>query len=387
MGIQSVITGQTAGQSHFDFSEAAAPRARGRGATTSPASRYSTERRSFVDDGWYQAPWRSDEGNDALPSDERRVPTELLVDSSRTIISRNKSPDVPFDRSINPYKGCEHGCTYCFARPTHAFLDMSPGLDFETRIFHKPNAAALLADELHKPGYRCDVIAMGTNTDPYQPVERDAGLTRAILEVLRDHNHPVSIVTKSDLVLRDLDILGPMAARGQAKVMLSITTLDRELARKMEPRASTPAKRLKAIRHLTDAGVPSGVLAAPMIPGLNDTELEDILEAAAKAGAIYAGYIMLRLPLEVKEIFFDWLQKTYPNRARKVMNLLRQSRNGRLNDSRFGARMRGNGLFAELLGRRFDRAVARLDFNRHVWQPDIAAFKAPVREGDQLRLL
>ncbi|MEQ9198684.1 MAG: radical SAM protein, partial [Rhodospirillales bacterium] len=224
MGIQSVISGQTAGQSNFDFSGAAAPRARGRGATTSPASRYSTERRNFVDDGWYQAPWRTDETDDALPADERRVPTELLVDTSRTIIARNKSPDIPFDRSINPYKGCEHGCTYCFARPTHAFLDMSPGLDFETRIFHKPNAAALLADELHKPGYRCDVIAMGTNTDPYQPVERDAGITRAILEVLRDHNHPVSIVTKSDLVLRDLDILGPMAARGQAKVMLSVTT-------------------------------------------------------------------------------------------------------------------------------------------------------------------
>ena len=313
--------------------------------------------------------------------------TELFVDTSRTVIAKNKSPDVPFDRSINAYKGCEHGCTYCFARPTHAFLDMSPGLDFETRIFHKPDAAALLEAELRNPRYRCDVIAMGTNTDPYQPVERDTGLTRSILEVLAAHDHPVSIITKSDLVLRDLDILGPMARKGLAKVMLSVTTLDRDLARKMEPRASTPSRRLRAIRRLTDAGVPSGAMVAPVIPGLNDTEMEAILAAVADAGGLYAGYILLRLPLEVKEIFVDWLYKTYPHRAKKVLNLLKQTRNGRLYDPSFGTRMRGTGLFATLLGKRFDRAVKEHGFNRHEWQPARDLFMPPVREGDQLRLL
>lgn len=383
MGIQSVIERQPA----FDFSEISPPQARGRGATVNPGSRYSTERRTYVDDGWYDAPWQRDGETISDPMEGRRVETELLVDSSRTIISRNKSPDVPFDRSINPYKGCEHGCTYCFARPTHAWLDLSPGLDFETRIFHKPDAAALLSDELRNPRYRCDVIAMGTNTDPYQPVERDAGTTRAILEVLRDHNHPVSIVTKSDLVLRDLDILGPMAAKGLAKVMLSVTTLDRDLARKMEPRAATPAKRLKAIRQLTDAGVPSGVMVAPVIPGLTDTELEQILAAAASAGAIFAGYILLRLPLEVREIFMDWLANAYPNRLRKVTNLMKASRGGRLYTPEFGTRMRGTGVFANLLERRFDRAVRQHDFNRHAWRPTLDAFRPPVRSGDQLRLL
>lgn len=383
MGIQTAIERQPA----FDFSEAVPPQARGRGATLNPASRYTSEERHFVDDGWYQAPWRREAEEGPAPAEGRQVQTELFVDTSRTVIAKNKSPDVPFDRSINAYKGCEHGCTYCFARPTHAFLDMSPGLDFETRIFHKPDAAALLEAELRNPRYRCDVIAMGTNTDPYQPVERDTGLTRSILEVLAAHDHPVSIITKSDLVLRDLDILGPMARKGLAKVMLSVTTLDRDLARKMEPRASTPARRLRAIRRLTDAGVPSGAMVAPVIPGLNDTEMEAILAAVADAGGLYAGYILLRLPLEVKEIFVDWLYKTYPHRAKKVLNLLKQTRNGRLYDPSFGTRMRGTGLFATLLGKRFDRAVKEHGFNRHEWQPARDLFMPPVREGDQLRLL
>lgn len=325
----------------------------GRGATLSPPDRFARHQSSPVDDGW-----------DSLAEDESAPRTELTFEPARTIITRNESPDLGFDRSINAYRGCEHGCIYCFARPTHAWIGLSPGLDFETRLTCKPDAARLLERELRHPAYRVRPIALGTNTDPYQPVERRMGLTRAILTVLDRFSHPVTIVTKSAGILRDLDVLKALAARNLVRVSLSVTTLDPDLARRMEPRASTPARRLEAISALAAAGIPASVLAAPMIPALNDHELEAILAAAAGAGACDAGYALLRLPLEVAPLFEDWLARHYPDRAHHVLQRIRALRGGKLNDSAFGRRGRGHGVHADLLAQRFTRARRALSLTR-----------------------
>ena len=312
--------------------------------------------------------------------------TTLTAENARTIITTNDSPDVPFDQSINPYRGCEHGCIYCFARPTHAYLDLSPGLDFETRILFKPNAPELLRRALAKPGYRCRPIAMGTNTDPYQPAERLLKLTRKILEVLVEHHHPVSIVTKSTLVTRDIDLLAPLGRKNMTSVFFSITTLDPDLARRMEPRASTPAKRLEAMATISKAGIPTGVLASPIIPALNDDELERILEAAAAAGARTGGYLLLRLPHEVEQLFTEWLRTHYPAKADKVLNRLRQMRGGRLNDPRFEARHSGRGTHATLLRRRFELVARRLGLDFERPGLDCTKFRVPGRPGPQQSL-
>jgi DNA repair photolyase len=301
----------------------------------------------------------------------------VSIQQARTIISRNASPDVPFTQSINPYQGCEHGCVYCYARPSHAYLDLSPGLDFETKLFAKPNAAELLRAELAKPGYVCDPIALGANTDPYQPIEREWKVTRAILEVLAETGHPFSIVTKSALVERDLDLIAPMAARNLACVYVSVTTLDRRLARTLEPRAAAPQRRLATIRTLSQAGVPVGVMTAPIIPQLNDRDLEAILEAAAAAGARHAGWVLLRLPREVAPLFRGWLDAHAPLRAEHVMSLVRQLRDGRDNDPRFGARMRGSGPYAELIERRFAIACKRFGLTREREPLDTTQFRPP----------
>lgn len=350
---------------------------KGRGATLNPTGRFEAAIRFETGDGWDSA------DPDFPPPDLR---TTVGEDKSRSVISRNNSPDVGFDQSINPYRGCEHGCIYCYARPSHAYLGLSPGLDFESRLFAKSGAAARLRDELAKPNYRCDIIALGTNTDPYQPIERERKITRGILEVLASCNHPVSIVTKSALVLRDLDILGPMAARGLAAVMLSVTTLDRALARRMEPRASAPERRLAAIRELNEAGVPAGVMAAPVIPGLTDHEIEPILEAASEAKAAVAGYTLLRLPYEIKDLFRDWLARHAPLRASHVEKLVRETRGGRLNDPEFGSRMRGSGAYAEQIRRRFRLACARYGVPQEFPGLDTAQFRPPVPETKQLAL-
>ena len=297
------------------------------------------------------------------------------------------SPDVGFDRSINPYRGCEHGCVYCYARPTHAYLGLSPGLDFESRLFAKPNAADILKRELRNPRYTPAMIALGTNTDPYQPLERRLRITRSLLEVLSECDHPVGIVTKSALVVRDLDILAPMAAKGLASVALSVTTLDASLASRMEPRAATPSRRLAALQQVAAAGVPTMVMAAPMIPAINDHELEAILERAAAAGAKSASYILVRLPLEIKDLFHEWLQAHFPDRAARVENLIRGARGGRLYDARYRTRMRGTGQYAELLARRFRIAARRLGLDRKLPPLDTSLFRKPTRKGEQLSLL
>jgi len=309
--------------------------------------------------------------------------TVVTPERTRSILSTNDSPDVGFDQSLNPYRGCEHGCIYCFARPTHAYLGLSPGLDFETKLFSKPDAAALLRAELAKPGYVCKVTALGANTDAYQPIERRLEITRSVLEALREHRHPVLVITKSDLVLRDLDLLAPMARDRLAAVHVSVTTLDRTLARRMEPRAATPARRLEAIRRLSEAGVPVGVLAAPIIPGLNDSELEAILAESKAAGAVSAGYVLLRLPLEIKDLFREWLEQHYALKADRVLALLRDMRGGRLYEATYGKRMRGEGPHADLLRQRFEVAIRR----HGLGHPDIALdetlFRVPPRPGQQ----
>jgi DNA repair photolyase len=324
---------------------------RGRGAVSNPPPRYDALSAEPFDDGW-----RTLEAFQDLPP----LPTTLTRDASRSVISWNASPDIGFDRAVNPYRGCEHGCIYCYARPTHAYLGYSPGLDFETRLTFKPDVAALLEKELRKPGYKPMPIALGSNTDPYQPVERTLKLTRAVLEVLERFGHPLSIVTKSAGVLRDMDILQRLASRGLVRVWLSVTTLDNTLARRMEPRAATPERRLAAVAALSQAGIPTGVLAAPMIPGLNDAELEKILERSAKAGARHAGYVLLRLPHELRTMFEEWLGAHYPDRARHVLALIRETRGGTLTDSRFHDRFAGQGAYAELLAKRFERAARQL---------------------------
>ena len=360
---------------------------RGRGATFNPANRFRREGREAYDDGW-APPAEDSAADEEYPPISSQIKTMVTIQPARTIIAHNVSPDVPFNQSINPYQGCEHGCIYCFARPTHAFHDLSPGLDFETKLFAKPNAPALLRAELGKPGYVCDPIALGTNTDPYQPIEREWKVTRGILEVLCEHEHPFTIVTKSALVERDLDLIAPMAAKNMARVYISITTLDKALARSLEPRAATPPRRLQAIRTLSDAGVPVGVLAAPVIPQLNDSDLEAILEAAAAHGARHAGWIMLRLPREVAPLFRDWLDAHFPLRAEHVMSVLRQLRGGRDYDARFGERMRGTGPFAELIEKRFALTCKRLGLNRDREPLDTSRFRPPQPGGPrQLDLL
>lgn len=326
----------------------------GRGAISNRSGRFELLRGKATDDGWRE---KFDE--DPAP----RRDTTVTFDRTKTIIAHNDSPDLPFDRSINAYRGCEHGCVYCFARPTHAWLGLSPGLDFETRIFAKPNAAELLTRELARPGYKPHTIAMGTNTDPYQPVERRLKITRSLLEVLAAHDHPVSIATKSALVTRDLDILAPMAAKGLATVGVSVTTLDGNLAQNMEPRAAGPERRLETIRMLAAAGLPVTVMATPMIPALNDHELEAILIRARQAGATHASYILLRLPLELKELFEEWLATHYPDRKRRVLSRLREMRGGELYKSGFGKRMRGRGVTAKLLRERFRLAVRQQGYS------------------------
>ena len=349
----------------------------GRGATTNPAVRYDRQRAEPFEDGWTPL--------DAFP-DLPPLPTTLTRDASKTAISWNGSPDIGFDRAVNPYRGCEHGCVYCYARPSHAYLGFSPGLEFETQIVFKPDVAALLERELRRPGYVARPMALGSNTDPYQPVDRTLRLTRAVLEVLDRFNHPLSIVTKSAGVLRDLDILQRMAARGLVRVWLSVTTLDPALARRMEPRAAAPSRRLQTIAALTEAGIPAGVLAAPMIPGLNDMELERILAAARRHGAAHAGTVLLRLPSELRDVFTAWLEEHVPDRARRILALIRDTRAGALNDSRFHHRFSGGGPYADLLAQRFDRARRQLGFLGR--DPlDCSQFKCPPAPGDQLSLL
>jgi len=348
---------------------------KGRGAIGNPVGRFEAATRFAVDDGWGSA-----------EEEPPRVATTVTRDATRTIIARNSSPDIPFDQSINPYRGCEHGCIYCYARPSHAYLGLSTGLDFETRLFAKPDAAALLDRELRTPGYRPQPIALGSNTDPYQPVERDHKITRGIIETLAAFNHPFSIVTKSALVTRDIDILAAQAKKNLARVFISVTTLDRDLARNLEPRASTPAKRLAAIRELAAAGVPTGVMNAPIIPVLTDAGIEGVLEAAREAGAESAGYTLMRLPFEIKDLFAEWLREHAPLKAEHVLSLVRQTRGGALNDPRFGSRMTGEGTYAQLINQRFNLACRRLGFNRNTWRFDLSLFRPPPRPGDQLSL-
>ncbi len=356
-------------------SNVAADRRRGRGAQSNRSGRYEPLARVALDDGWG--------GLETL----ERFRTEVTEEAARRIITRNNSPDISFDRSINPYRGCEHGCTYCFARPTHAFMGLSPGLDFESKLFAKTNAAELLERELADPKYEPRTIAIGTNTDPYQPIEKRYRIMRRILEVLSAANHPVGIVTKSALVLRDLDILSSMAERGLVKVGLSVTTLDAKLARIMEPRASTPAKRLEAVEALNSAGVPTSVMMAPVIPALNDPEIERILERAAAAGARQAGYVLLRLPLELKEQFEEWLIENVPDRANRVLNHIRGAHEGKIYRSEWGTRQVGSGPYAWLIGRRFELAARRLGLNEGSVALRTNLFRRPVLQGQQLALL
>ena len=347
---------------------------KGRGALSNAEDRYRERVHEALDDGW----WREPDGS--------RLSTSVMIDKSRSVITANRSPDLPFDQSINPYRGCEHGCVYCYARPTHAYLGLSPGLDFETKILVKPDAPALLRDELSRRGYRCRVIAMGTNTDAYQPLERRYRITRGILEVLQEYRHPVTITTKSSLIERDLDILAAMAGDRLAQVQVSVTTLDDELCRRLEPRTPAPRRRLRTVRALTEAGIPVTVLVAPVIPALNDADLESILTASAAAGAHHAAYILLRLPLEVKELFKEWLAVHAPLKAEHVMSLVRQCRAGKENDARFGRRMRGTGEYAELIAQRFRLAARRLGLDAPLPPLDVTRFRAPPLQS-QLRLL
>ncbi|WP_298352447.1 PA0069 family radical SAM protein [Rhodoblastus sp.] len=352
----------------------ATERRRGRAATINPSGRFETHQRVDLDDGW------------GILDDLPPFRTAIVHEKPRTLIARNDSPDIAFERSINPYRGCEHGCVYCFARPSHAYLGLSPGLDFESRLFVKDGAAEALRRELSAPGYQPKVLAIGTNTDPYQPIEREHRVLRRILEVLFETGHPVAIVTKSALVLRDLDLLAPMAEKGLVKVALSVTTLDRELARAMEPRATTPSRRLEAIEKLSHAGVPTAVMVAPVIPGVTDHEIETILARAHAHGAREAGYILLRLPLETRDLFANWLLEHFPGKYHKVLALLRSTREGKLYDSAWGRRMTGTGPYAWMIGRRFEMASERLGFGKTKIRLRTDLFKPPERGERQLSL-
>lgn len=348
---------------------------RGRGARTNASGRFEAEAREAFDDGWTP--------DDTEPA---QLVTTVLPEKAKVIITRNDSPDVGFSASINPYRGCEHGCVYCYARPAHAYMGLSPGLDFESKLFFKPEAARLLERELSKPTYVPEVIHIGGNTDPYQPEERRLRITRQVIEVLARFNHPFSIISKSGLILRDLDLIAPMAARNLVRVAISITTLDRKLARSMEPRAATPDKRLDAVRRLSDAGVPTVVMFAPSIPGLNDHEMEAVLERAAAAGARGAGYVSLRLPLEIADLFQEWLATDHPDRASRVMSLVRQMRGGKTYDSQWGKRMKGEGPIAALMSRRFAVAKTRLGIAGKLPPLDLGQFQIPPKAGDQIDL-
>ena len=347
-----------------------------RGARSFVQGRFETVAREAFDDGW--APEEAD---------TRELATSVAIEKARSIIQHNDSPDVGFSQSINPYRGCEHGCIYCYARPSHAYLELSPGLDFETKLFAKTNAAERLREELAKPGYKPSPIALGANTDCYQPVERKYRVTRQILEVLSECEHPVSIVTKSALIERDLDLLGPMGRKNLARVFVSVGTLDRELARKLEPRAASPQRRLDVVRRLNENGVPCGVMIAALVPALNDKTMEDVLEAAAAAGAKEAAYVVMRLPHELKTLFKEWLAEHYPQRAEHVMSIVRQMRGGKENDPNFGSRMTGTGNYAELMSKRFDIACRRVGINRREeLDLDCSRFRPPSL-GGQLKLL
>ncbi len=350
-------------------------RRRGRGATSNGTGRFESQTYEEFDDGW--------DSLETLDAFQRIVHEE----NARTIITTNKSPDISFNKSINPYRGCEHGCIYCYARPTHTFLGHSAGLDFETKIYAKPEAASLLEVALSRPGYKPQTIALGTNTDPYQPIERGYKITRQILEVLERASHPVAVVTKSANVTRDIDVLSAMAERGLVKVALSVTTLDSKLARAMEPRASTPFKRIEALRKLSEAGVPTTVMVAPIIPALTDHELERILECASKAGAQEAGYVLLRLPLEIKELFEQWLEEEVPHRAARVINILRSMHGGAHYDSAFGIRQRGRGPYAEQIANRFRLACRKLELGKQSLELRTDLFCGATPPGAQLSLL
>ena len=349
-------------------------RRRGRGAVTNPSGRFEPHAKVAFDDGWQSL--------EELPP----FKTYVTEERARKIISRNESPDIGFDRSINPYRGCEHGCIYCYARPTHAYQGLSPGLDFESRLFVKPDAPELLAKELADPSYRPRMIAMGTNTDPYQPIEKKWQVTRRILEVLRDAGHPVGIVTKSALVMRDIDILSEMAKKNLAKVAVSITTLDHKLARAMEPRAATPQRRLATLRALSEAGIPTAVMVAPIIPAINDAEIERILDAAAAAGAESAGYVTLKMPFEIKDLFREWLREHFPDKEKHVISLVRELHGGKDYDSTWGKRQTGAGPYAWSIGRRFELACERLGLNKKRSKLTVAHFHPPKQSRNQLDL-
>ncbi|HEX5057583.1 MAG TPA: PA0069 family radical SAM protein [Gammaproteobacteria bacterium] len=348
-----------------------------RGAVTNPDGRFESMRHEAFDDGWVRT--EDEEG--------KAVRTQLLPDTARSVINYNDSPDIPFDRSINPYRGCEHGCIYCFARPSHAYLGLSAGLDFETKLFYKQDAVQLLEAELKNPRYRCQPIAFGINTDAYQPVERELKLSRSLLEVLLRYRHPLSLITKSRLILRDIDLLRELAQRNLVSVMISITSLETGVKSALEPRAAAPAVRLEIIRELSAAEVPVGVMVAPVIPFITDNEMESILEAAYQAGARDAGYVLLRLPHEVKELFHDWMRVHYPQKAEHVMSLLRQSHGGKEYDAQWGTRMRGTGQYAELLAQRFRKAYHALGYGeRSMPGLDISQFKVEEEASGQLRM-
>ncbi len=345
---------------------------KGRGATLQIEGRFESATRECIDDGWCKE-------DEPLPP----FKTTVTVEQAKSVIQRHDSPDLPFAYSLNAYRGCEHGCIYCYARPSHAYLNLSPGLDFETKLFAKPDAAKLLRAELAKPGYSCSPIALGSNTDPYQPIEREWQITRQILQVLAECKHPLSIVTKSALIERDLDLLAQLARDNLVQVFISVTTLDAELARKLEPRAASPRRRLQAIQTLNEAGVPCGVMVAPVIPFLTDAELENVLQSAYEHGARSAGYTLLRLPYELKDLFKDWLATHYPLKAGHVMSRLREMRGGRENDPQFGSRFRGQGIFAKLLAQRFQIACERMGFNHEHVQLDTSKFIRPNLSGQQ----
>lgn len=352
----------------------AGQRARARGAGANQTGRFEVQTREAVDDGW------------DIAETDQLMKTEVRIERPRSALSYNRSPDLPFDRSINPYRGCEHGCIYCFARPSHAYLNLSPGLDFETRLIARPGIGAVLEAELRKPSYQVATVALGTNTDPYQPCEAEYGVMREVLEVLSAFSHPTAITTKGTLIERDIDILAPMAAAGLLRVGISVTTLDRDLSRRMEPRAAAPLRRLALVRRLTDAGIPVRAMLAPVIPGLTDHEIEPLVDAVADAGAVAASFIALRLPLEVSPLFQDWLATHYPDRAAKVMARVREMHGGQDYDPAFGKRMRGTGVWADLMAQRFDKAVARAGLNAKLPSLRCDLFRPPRRAGDQLSL-
>ncbi|HWZ49673.1 MAG TPA: PA0069 family radical SAM protein [Herbaspirillum sp.] len=350
---------------------------KGRGAVTNMQGRFEVQTREAIDDGW-QHPSHDGDGDDG--DQPQAPPTQVIYERAKSILNRNTSPDLPFNVSLNPYRGCEHGCIYCFARPTHSYLGLSPGLDFESKIFAKMNAPDLLRRELAKASYVPESIALGVVTDAYQPCERSLRLTRQVLQVLHDCQHPVALITKSSLIERDIDLLAAMAAKRQAVAALTITTLDPAIARTLEPRATTPARRLRAIRTMTDAGIPVSVSIAPIIPFITEPDLERVMEAAFEAGAISASYTVLRLPWEVNPLFHEWLQAHFPERAQRVMNRIREMRNGKDNDANFGTRMHGEGVWADLIRQRFEKAADRLGMGTYGrnFQLDTTRFAPPM---------